>query len=75
MITLQEIKQHEDIQALIRAGNRYLEALGYTDHGPRHVSYVSRTASSILRALGYSQREVELAAIAAVVVWWLQWLG
>ena len=45
MITLQDIGQHEDIQALIRAGNRYLEALGYTDHGPRHVSYVSRTAS------------------------------
>ena len=67
MITLQEIRQHEDIQALIRAGNRYLEALGYTDHGPRHVSYVSRTASSILRALGYSQREVELAAIAGWV--------
>ena len=67
MITLQDIRQHEDIQALIRAGNRYLEALGYTDHGPRHVSYVSRTASSILRALGYSQREVELAAIAGWV--------
>ena len=29
--------------------------------------YVSRTASSILRALGYSQREVELAAIAGWV--------
>ena len=67
MITLQDIRQHEDIQALIRAGNRYLEALGYTDHGPRHVSYVSRTASSILRALGYSQREVELSAIAGWV--------
>ncbi|MGN0745672.1 MAG: HD domain-containing protein, partial [Aristaeellaceae bacterium] len=67
MITLQDIKQHEDIKALIRAGNRYLEALGYTDHGPRHVSYVSRTASSILKALGYSQREVELAAIAGWV--------
>ena len=67
MITLQDIRQHEDIQAMIRAGNRYLEALGYTDHGPRHVSYVSRTASSILRALGYSQREVELAAIAGWV--------
>lgn len=67
MITLQEIRQHEDIKALIRAGNRYLEALGYTDHGPRHVSYVSRTAASILKALGYSQREVELAAIAGWV--------
>ena len=67
MVTLQDIRQNEDIKALIRAGNRYLEALGYTDHGPRHVSYVSRTAASILKALGYSQREVELAAIAGWV--------
>lgn len=67
MVTLQDIKQNEDIKAMIRAGNRYLEALGYTDHGPRHVSYVSRTASGILSALGYSPREVELAAIAGWV--------
>ena len=43
MITLQEIKQNESIKALVRAGNRYLETLGYTDHGPRHLGYVSRT--------------------------------
>ena len=67
MVTLQDIKQNEAIKAMIRAGNRYLEALGYTDHGPRHVSYVSRTASGILSALGYSPREVELAAIAGWV--------
>ena len=67
MITLQDIKQSEDIKALIRAGNRYLEACGYTDHGPRHVSYVSKVASGILKALGYSPREVELAAIAGWV--------
>ncbi len=67
MITLQEIKQNENIKALIRAGNRYLEALGYTDHGPRHVSYVSRTAAGVLKALGYSPRETELAAISGWV--------
>ena len=67
MITLQEIKQNESIKALVRAGNRYLEALGYTDHGPRHLGYVSRTASGILKSLGYSEREVELAAIAGWV--------
>ena len=67
MITLQDIKQNDSIKALIRAGNRYLEALEYTDHGPRHVSYVSKTASGILKALGYSPREVELAAIAGWV--------
>ena len=52
MVTLQDIKQNEAIKAMIRAGNRYLEALGYTDHGPRHVSYVSRTASGILNRAG-----------------------
>ncbi|MDD3336111.1 MAG: HD domain-containing protein [Eubacteriales bacterium] len=67
MITLQEIKQNESIKALVRASNRYLETLGYTDHGPRHLSYVSRTASGILKSLGYSEREVELAAIAGWV--------
>jgi metal-dependent HD superfamily phosphatase/phosphodiesterase len=67
MITLQEIKQNESIKALVRAGNRYLETLGYTDHGPRHLSYVSRTASGVLKSLGYSEREVELAAIAGWV--------
>ena len=67
MITLQDIKQNEAIRVLIRAGNRYLEAMEYTEHGPRHVSYVSKTASGILRALGYSPREVELAAIAGWV--------
>ena len=64
---LQEIKQNESIKALVRAGNRYLETLGYTDHGPRHLGYVSRTASGILKSLGYSEREVELAAIAGWV--------
>ena len=67
MITLQEIKQNESIKALVRARNRYLETLGYTDHGPRHLGYVSRTASGILKSLGYSEREVELAAIAGWV--------
>ena len=67
MVTLQEIKQNESIRVLIKAGNRYLDSMGYTEHGPRHVGYVSKTASYILKALGYSPREVELAAIAGWV--------
>ena len=67
MITLKEIQKNESIQALVHAGNRYLAAMGYTDHGPRHVGYVSKTASYLLRELGYSDREIELAAIAGWV--------
>ena len=41
MVTLADIQKNEDIKALISAGNRYLAAMGFTEHGPRHVSYVS----------------------------------
>ena len=67
MISLQEVKQNETIRALVRAGNNYLAALGYTDHGPRHLGYVSNTASAILRELGFPDRDVQLAAIAGWV--------
>ena len=63
MVTLADIQKNEDIKALISAGNRYLAAMGFTEHGPRHVSYVSRTAAGILAALHFSPREVELAAM------------
>ena len=67
MVTLADIQKNDDIKALISAGNRYLAAMGFTEHGPRHVSYVSRTAAGILAALHFSPREVELAAIAGWV--------
>jgi metal-dependent HD superfamily phosphatase/phosphodiesterase len=41
--------------------------MGYTDHGPRHVGYVSDTASRVLESLGYDRHTVELAAIAGWV--------
>ncbi len=64
MITLQTIKEDAEISAMIERANRCLEALGYTDHGPRHVGYVSRVAADVLRKLGYDERRVELAAMA-----------
>lgn len=67
MIALEEVLSHPEIRALIEAGNRYLAALGYTEHGARHVGYVSRTAADILTALSYDQRTVELGAIAGWV--------
>ena len=67
MITLQDIQKNESIRALVHAGNHYLDALGYTDHGPHHLRYVSRTSAGVLKSLGYSEREVELAAIAGWV--------
>lgn len=64
MITLKEIKKDPTFTTLIKRSNAYLRALGFTEHGLRHVSYVSRKTAAILDQLDYNKRTVELGAIA-----------
>ena len=64
MITLKDIKENQEIEALINASQTQLKALGYTEHGHRHITIVSQRASGILRDLGYDKRTIELAEIA-----------
>ena len=64
MITYSEIKKNEDIRNYIKAADRSLLALGYTEHSFAHVTKVAETAGYILSALGHSERTVELAKIA-----------
>lgn len=70
-ITLEQVKADKSIHALIEAANHNLEVMGYTEHGLRHVGYVSRTTANVLRELGYDERTVELGAIAG----WLHDVG
>ncbi len=49
---------------MIIKADRNLEALGYTEHGKRHVSWVAKNAGRIMRKLGYPERRAELAEIA-----------
>ncbi|HHY10501.1 MAG TPA: HD domain-containing protein [Firmicutes bacterium] len=64
MITLKDIKKDPTFITLIKRSNAYLRSLGFTDHGLRHVSYVSRKTAAILEQLAYDERTVELGAIA-----------
>ena len=66
-ITLKEINANETINELISHANKTLEVIGYTDHGPRHVGYVSRIAGEIMKKLGMPKRRIELAKIAGWV--------
>jgi len=66
-ITLIDVKNNGEIIALVDKANTNLEVLGYTEHGLRHVSYVSKTTANILKALGYDERTVELGAITGWV--------
>ena len=64
MITLEDVKNNEDVQALIQAAQKQLNSLGYTEHSVRHVGIVSQRAGHILETLGYPEDRVELAKIA-----------
>ena len=70
-ITLEQVKTNKAIHDLIEVANNNLQIMGYTEHGLRHVGYVSRTTANILRELGYDERVVELGAIAG----WLHDIG
>ena len=64
MITLQDVKENTELEALINGAQQYLNEIGYTEHGHRHISIVSKRAGDILEKLGYPERTVELARIA-----------
>ena len=64
MITLKDIKENQELDALIRGSQKQLNAIGYTEHGHRHISIVSKRAGDILEKLGYPESTVELTRIA-----------
>ena len=63
-MTYELIKNHPEVNALLEKGNRNLGVLGFTDHSMAHCALVADRAAYILRTLGYSQHEQELAKIA-----------
>ncbi len=65
VVTYEQIKKDSAISAYIRAADASLSALGYTEHSFAHVGKVANCAASILSSLGYDERTVELARIAA----------
>ncbi|MCX7920680.1 MAG: HD domain-containing protein [Clostridia bacterium] len=65
IVTLKEIMENNEIRTFLEIAEKQLEALGYTEHSFRHLGIVAKAAGDILRDLGFSEREVELARIAA----------
>ncbi|GAB6171553.1 HD domain-containing protein [Paradesulfitobacterium aromaticivorans] len=64
-VTIADIKVDPLVQGYIEGGSRHLEALGYTEHGYRHVGLVAHISTNILQKLEHAEREQELAAIAS----------
>jgi metal-dependent HD superfamily phosphatase/phosphodiesterase len=64
LITLADVTKNEVLRQYVVKANRVLQAIGYTEHGERHVLLVSRIAHALLTHLDRPEREAELAAIA-----------
>ena len=64
-VTYEMVRKSEEINTYIRQADASLIALGYTEHSFAHVVRCAETASRLLSELGASEREVELARIAA----------
>ena len=64
-ITFNDVLQSKEISTYIEQSDNVLLSMGYTEHSFPHVMYVAERAHEILTKLGYSERDAELASIAA----------
>lgn len=64
-ITFEQVSSNEEVRAYIRHADQSLKALGYTEHNLAHVTKCAVVAGRIMRETGHSEREAELASIAA----------
>jgi len=62
-MTVEQIKNHPQVQEFIHQTEATLTALDYTEHGFRHANLVSKRAAEIAQALGLSRKIQEIAAI------------
>ena len=65
LVTLKDVRSSPKIRKLIDGANEVMKAMGYTEHGLRHVTVVASITRYILDHMNLPAREVELAQIAA----------
>lgn len=63
-LKLVQVKADPRINAFIDQTDKYLKALGYTDHGRRHLDIVSDRSKMIAHKIGLSLHDQEIAAIS-----------
>lgn len=63
-LTLAKVKNNRKIQSFIRQTEKYMDALGFTDHGYRHLKITTDRAKYLAQSVGLPLKEQELAMIA-----------
>lgn len=64
MLTLNTLKKDLEVSAYIEQADRYLEIIGYTEHGSRHARLIAKNARNLLAELGYNEQMCEMVSIA-----------
>ncbi len=67
MVTLETIKADPEVHMYIIKAYEALRAIGYTEHGLRHVGLVSARAIALMQELEQPARRAELAGIAGLL--------
>ncbi len=67
MTSYENLRQDSEILALIKSADSVLGAIGFTEHGMAHCVKTGTDAGRILKTLGYTERECELAKIAGLI--------
>ena len=67
-MTYKEIRKNEEVRAYLKKGNENLGVLGFTDHSEVHCALVAERAAYILKKLDYTEHDIELAKIAALII-------
>lgn len=65
MITYKEVRENKEIAVYIRMADKTMESMRFTEHSFAHVVKCAEVCRYILTELGYDERTVELAQIAA----------
>lgn len=65
MITLQKVSKNKYIIELLKASDKQIAALGFTEHGLRHADVCAKVATEICVGLGFSYWEKEVAICAS----------
>ena len=69
-VTLDEVKAHPLISTVIEKADQHLGAMGFTEHGYRHVELVSNISRNVLSRLSLAGRGnlIDETAVESVVV-------
>jgi len=65
IVKLEDVRNHPKTQIYLESADKYMEAIGYTEHGRRHAEISAKRAKDLLLQLQFSEKEAEMSTISS----------